>query len=143
MAQQQGLAPNQYHLHGGGIQVSYFPGGSGPVIADKGRLHFTYQDAHHSLAFYGGDDVRTVEVADLGTVVSVTVVRTVDIGYTSFSLLVPRVQLPSSAQGPTPVQTEGITTVHRAFVGLIGHAQAETYTATHLVGTASAGPLPL
>jgi hypothetical protein len=25
-------APNQYHLHGGGIHVSYFPGGTGPVL---------------------------------------------------------------------------------------------------------------
>jgi hypothetical protein len=31
-------------------------------------------------------DVRTVEVADLGTVVSVSLVTSVDVGYTSFSL---------------------------------------------------------
>ena len=38
-----------------------------------------------SHAFYC-DDLRTVAAADLGTVVSVTLVMTVDIGSTTFSL---------------------------------------------------------
>src|SRR5215510_4206106 len=136
----QNTSPNQFHLQGGGIAVSYFPEGFGPVTpGGAGRL--TYQDAHRSLNL-AGQDVRVVEVPDLGTVVSVTLVRTVDVGSTSFSLLVPQVVLPQPP-GPVHVRTEGITTVHRAFAATIGHAQRESYTVTTLVGTASRGILPL
>ncbi len=63
--------PNQYHVYGGGVSVSYYPDGFGPVVEDRGRLIFVYQDAHRSQSFYG-DQVRTVKVDDLGMVVSVT-----------------------------------------------------------------------
>lgn len=134
-------APNQYHLHGGGISVSYYPDGFGPPIAGRGSLRLVYQDVHQSLPFYD-DDVRTVDVADLGTVVSVTLVMTVDTGSTTFSLLVPDIQLPEQ-ENSVFIHTEGITTVHRVFVALIGHPQSETYTVTSLRGTAAVGPLPL
>ena len=62
--------------------------------------------------------------------------------YTSFSLFVPDVDLPTD-QSSVSINTEGITTVHRIFVALIGHPQAETYTVTPLDGTAAVGPLPL
>jgi hypothetical protein len=132
--------PNQYHLHGDGIQVSYFPDGEGP-LTQRGPVVLTYQDEHQSLAFRR-EDVRTVEVADLGTIVSVTLVMTVDMGSTTFSLLVPHVQLPGGESSVT-IHTEGITTIHRAFVALIGHPQAESYRVRCLTGTASIGPLPL
>lgn len=135
----QTAAPNQYHLHGGGIQVSYFPGGAGPITT-RGPLVLTYQDEHRSLPFYR-DEVRTVEVADLGTIVSVTLVMPVDVGSTTFSLLVPHVQLPNGEES-VDIRTEGITTIHRAFVALIGHPQAETYRVRRLTGTASIGILP-
>jgi hypothetical protein len=134
-------SPNQYHVRGGGISAAYYPDGSGPIPEGLGPLHLVYQDAFRSLAFYG-DQVRTVEVPDLGTVVSVTIVEAVDTGYTSFSLLVPDVDLPTD-QGSVSINTEGITTVHRIFVALIGHPQSEAYTVTSLDGTAAVGLLPL
>lgn len=91
---------------------------------------------------FDGAEVRTVEVPDLGIVASVTIVETVDTGYTSFSLLVPDVDLPTD-QSSVFMQTEGITTVHRIFAALSGHPQSETYTVTQLDGTAAVGPLPL
>jgi hypothetical protein len=132
--------PNQYHLHGGGISVSYFPDGFGPVTTGGGR--FTYQDAHRALNFTG-QEIRTADVPDLGTVVSVTLVRTVDTGATTFSVLLPRVTLPGQTGAAVHIHTDGITTVHRAFVGMIGHTQAEIYTVTSLSGTARRGILPL
>jgi hypothetical protein len=134
-------SPNQHHVRGGGISVAYYPDGFGPVPEGPGPLHLVYQDAFRALAFYG-DQVRTIEVPDLGTVVSVTIVETVDTGYTSFSLLVPDVDLPTD-QSSVSINTEGITTVHRIFTALIGHPQSETYTVTSLDGTAAVGPLPL
>jgi hypothetical protein len=133
--------PNQYHLQGGGISVSYYPDGFGPPIAGRGSLYLAYQDAHRSEAF-GHDQVRTVKVDDLGTIVSVTLITTTDIGSTTFSLLVPDIQLPEQ-QNSIFMHTDGITTVHRIFAGLIGHPQGETYTVTGLSGTAAVGPLPL
>ena len=100
-----------------------------------------YQDAFRSLAFHG-NEVRIVKVPDVATVVSVTIVETVDTGYTSFSLLVPDVDLPTG-QSSVSINIEGITTIHRIFVALIGHPQSETYTVTPLNGTAAVGPLPL
>ena len=134
-------APNQYHLHGGGISVSYYPDGFGPLIQGRGRLRLVYQDAFRSLSFYD-DEVRIVDVPDLGTIVSVTLVMTVDTGSTTFSVLIPGVQLPQD-QSSVSIHTDGITTIHRVFVALIGHPQSETYTVTPLHGTAAVGPLPL
>ncbi len=133
--------PNQYHVNGGGISVSYYPDGFGPPVEDRGSLLLIYQDAHRSQSYFS-DDVRTVKVDDLGMVVSVTLVESVDSGSTTFSLMVPDVQLPEQ-QTSVFVHTEGITTVHRVFVALLGHPQSETYTVTALDGTAAVGPLPL
>lgn len=138
---EQGTAPNQYHLHGSGITVSYFPGGEGPPVEGRGPLRFTYQDAVRSLTF--GDDVRTVTVPDVGDIVSVTIVPEIDIGSTTFSLILPLVVLPADLVGPIAIETKAITTVHRVFVRAIGHPQRASYTLTALRGTASAGILPL
>lgn len=135
--------PNQYHLQGEDISVSYYPEGFGPPIEGRGSLIFTYQDAHRSESFYSDNtDVRTIAVDDLGQVVSVTIVESVDTGDTTFSLLIPDIELPDG-QSSVFIRTEGITTVHRAFVGLIGHPQAETYRVTKLDGSATFGALPL
>jgi hypothetical protein len=134
------VAPNQYHLAGHGLTISYFPEGRGP-IGPAGATKLIYQDAHQTLSF-PGDQVREVDVPDLGTLLSVTIVRTVDIGSTSFTLLLPAVQVPDTIGASVHVQTEGITTTHRIFAGLIGHAQAESYAVTKLSGMATHGILP-
>jgi len=131
--------PNQYHLNGGGISVSYFPQGRGP-IGPAGATHFTYQDSQHALSF-PVDEVRTVEVPDVGTLVSVTLVKTIDTGATTFTLIVPAVNLPQSIPASVQICTDGITTTHRVFAGLIGHTQAEAYHVTKLTGTAARGIL--
>jgi hypothetical protein len=107
------------------------------------RLLFVYQDEHRPESFFSdGNEVRTVKADDLGMVVSVTIAETIDTGSTTFSLLIPAADLPDQ-QLPVFIRTEGITTVHRLFVGLLGHPQAETYAVTELDGMASFGPLPL
>ncbi len=133
--------PNAYHLNGGGITLTYFPDGDGPVRQGGGRFCFGYQDAHMSKSF-STDEVRlntkndNGDDDDLGTEVSVTLIPTVDIGYTSFSVLIPTVTLPETPFPSVAIQTVAITTVHRIFAGAIGHPQTETYTVTHLSGTA-------
>jgi hypothetical protein len=134
------VTPNQYHLAGYGISVSYFPDGFGPIAQD-GPDRLFYQDADRHLVF-NGSEIRKVDVDDLGTILSVTIVSTIDVGSTSFSVILPHVNLPQGPHASAAVDTEAVTTVHRAFVRLIGHPQVETYTVTRLTGTASNGPLP-
>jgi hypothetical protein len=139
-ADAQATAPNQYHLEGGGISISFYPAGFGPV--GPGHIaRLTYQDAHQALSFTG-NEIRTVAVPDLGTVVSVTLVHTIDVGDTTFSVLLPNVNVRPQAGVPANVQTDGITTVHRTFVTSIGQAQAEVYTVILLSGTATRGIVP-
>jgi hypothetical protein len=86
-----------------------------------------------------GSEIRVVEAPDLGTLVSVTILLTVGSGSTTFTVLLPRVNLPAPPALPAlvPVATEGITTVHRfsVFPPLL-HGQQEFYTVTPLQGTA-------
>jgi len=129
--------PDLYELHGGGISVTYHPVFVGGVPA------LTYQDAHRTLHFRG-NDIRKVEVPDLGTVVSVTLVMTVDTGSTTFSVLLPKVNLPGHTGASTHISTEGITTVHRLSpVPAANLGQREVYTFTPMHGTASLVIIPL
>ena len=130
-------APNHYHLSGGGISVTYLPTGAGGVA------HLQYQDPHRTLNF-SGDQIRTVEVPDLATVVSVTLMLTVDSGSTTFSVLIPRATLQSTTGSSTTIHTDGITTVHRfGLAPIFNLGQDELYTVTPLRGNASNAIIPL
>ena len=122
------VAANMLTVAGGGLHVSYSTSGI------DGKPHLSYQDPMRSLSFTG-DEIRRVE-CDLGAVVSVTIVRTVDSGSTSFSLLVPHVNVPPF--GSVSISTEGITT-HHAFsiVPAFNRGQRDFYHVTPLQGTAS------
>lgn len=123
------VAANMFTLSGGGLHVSYSTSGI------DGKPHMSYQDAMRSLSFTG-DEIRKVE-CDLGTVVSVTIVRTINSGSTSFSLLVPRVNLPAPFSNVS-ICTEGVTT-HHAFsiIPHLNQGQRDFYHVTEMQGTAS------
>ena len=123
------VAANMFSLSGGGVHVSYSTSGI------DGKPHMHYQDAMRSLNFTG-DEIRRVE-CDLGTVVSVTIVRTIDAGSTSFSVLIPRVNLPAPFSSVS-INTEGVTT-HHAFsiIPPLNQGQRDFYHVTALHGSAS------
>jgi len=122
------LEPNHYALTGHGpLQVVYASTGL------AGQPQLTYQDPQLSLQFSGGD-IRRVE-SDVGTLVSVTIIKTVDTGSTSFSVLIPRVTLQNGQ--PAHIRTAGVTTLHRLTVDTPAHGQLDTYQLHHLSGTAS------
>jgi hypothetical protein len=135
----QAGAPNQYHLHGHGIQISYYPEGAGPPTVD-GPIVFAYQDANHTATFRRSQ-AQVVAVEGLGTCVTVTLQILVDVGTRTATLLVPSVVL--GAQTSAPVHTELIRTVHTSTLTGIGHPQRDNYTVTSLTGQASVGILPL
>lgn len=132
-------SPNQYQFSGHGIHVSYLPSGAGGVS------HLTYQDTHRTVSFSGDQDIRKVETPDLGTLVSVTLSILPDVGSTTFSLVVPLVNLVNQRGSSAAVHTFGVTTMHSMPFAGPSHqlGQRESYTVTLLSGTASLGIIPL
>jgi hypothetical protein len=123
------LAPNSYSLTGGGIHVGYSTTGI------DGKPHFNYQDAKGSRSFSGSE--ITVDKTAVGDVVTVVIYKTVDSGSTTFSMLIPAVNLPAPDQ-PVAIDTDGITTVHRfSIVPGLDRGQMELYCVTPMCGTAS------
>ncbi len=124
--------PNIYQLHGNQLSVIYSTGDLGSIKA------FEYQDAFQTLAFKG-DEIRTVQT-EISTLVTVTIRRSIDTGSTSFTLLIPRVNLPSP-NSQTNITTEGITTLHRfSVVPRFNQGQTDLYSVTQLTGIAEAIP---
>lgn len=133
-----GGSPNQYHLRGDGVRISYYPAGAGPLTVD-GPIILTYQDAHGSKVFRG-EQAQVVDVEQLGTCVTVTLKIVVDEGSVTSTVVIPTVVLP--AGGSTTVETQLITTSHQLFLTGLGHPQRDHYTVTSLTGEASQHPLP-
>ena len=125
----QVVTPNLFQLSGGGLHVTY--------LNASGVSELTYQDANRTLHFPAAE-IRRVDVPDVGTIVSVTLLLTVDSGSTTLSLLIPQVNLPNQPHASAPVTTDGITTFHRfSLVAVLNEGQREFYTVTQLTGTAS------
>ena len=123
------ISPNLYQLSGGGLHITY------STSSFDGTPKFHYQDALQTHDF-SGPDIRTTNT-EIGTLVSVTIRKTIDSGSTSFSLLVPVVNLTGPGDKET-VYTIGITTVHRfSIVQAFMKGQIESYSVTNLSGMAS------
>ncbi|WP_369182067.1 hypothetical protein [Streptomyces sp. Y1] len=128
--------PDYYQFHSthgshSPLHVVWMPIGAG------GLSSFEYADSTRSLVFRGSE--VTVDKTPLGQVVSVTIEISVDRGSTSFSVLVPSVNL----VGPSAtVSTIGITTVHRIGIGPMA-GQLDVYSETPLIGTAETRIIPL
>jgi hypothetical protein len=123
---------NTFDVSSEGLHVTYTTAGP------DGQPHLTFVSAAYNLSF-SGDQVRTVAAPDLGTLVSVTIRRTVDSGSTSFTLIVPRVVL-AAPDGEARVELIGITTMHRfSVVRSFNRGQLEGYSEVTLRGTVRAG----
>lgn len=121
------VTPNQFELSGSGLHVAYSIGGIG------GRSHLTYQDSLRSSDF-SGDQIRSVP-CDLGSVVSVTIQSTPDAGSTTFSVVIPRINI--STGESAQVRTQGFRVLHRLSIApLLNHGQLDQYSVFALAGTA-------
>jgi hypothetical protein len=119
--------PNLFHLTSYHLDITYTTTGF------DGKPHLSYHDAVRTLQF-SGDQIEAAETK-AGLIVSVVIVMTVDSGSTTFSMLVPRMNI--DAGSPAPVRTEGITTIHRfSIVPALNRGQLDSYTVTPLRGTA-------
>jgi hypothetical protein len=123
------ISPNLYQLQGQQIHVTY------STSSFDGKPRFDYQDAYNSLQFVG-DEIRTA-TSEIGTLVSVSIRKTIDTGSTSFTLLLPNINLENTKQAS--IITEGITTIHRfSVVPMLRQGQTQLYNVTQLSGTAQA-----
>ena len=118
--------PNLYELSGGGIHVNY------STSSISGKPVFNYHDGVQVKNFSGAE----ISVVDtiVGKLVSVFLIRTIDGGSTSFTVVIPTINLP-----PTNVAhmtTEGITTLHKFSIVGPPLGQTELYTFHRLHGTA-------
>lgn len=121
------VTPNLYQLQGGPIHVTY------STTSIDGQPHFSYQDPHQTL-FFKGDDIRVTDTP-IGRLVTVVIRRTVDTGSTTFSVVIPAVNLEKSHSAH--VSTLAITTVHRfSVIAAFNRGQTELYHTVALAGTA-------
>jgi hypothetical protein len=87
-----GNAPDLFQFEHNGLHISC------STSSISGKPLFNYKDAQQEQSF-SGDEIRTQET-ELGTLVTVSVKKTVDTGYTSLTLILPNVQLGNTQQQP-------------------------------------------
>jgi hypothetical protein len=120
--------PNLYDLHGHHLHITY------STTSIDGKPRFQYHDQSQALQF-SGDQIRTLD-SEIGTLVTVTIHLTPDFGSTSFTLLVPKVNLDPSNHAH--ITTFGVTTLHRFSIApQLDRGQTEHYTVAELSGTAA------
>src|SRR5205085_8879614 len=102
--QQQQEQPNHFQLTGHHTHITY------DTTSISGQPQFYYTSGSHSQSF-SGNEIRS-EASELGTLVSVTIHRTVDTGSTTLTLIVPHVNL---VNNESYIKTEAIITAHHFF----------------------------
>jgi hypothetical protein len=126
MTQQSGN-PNHYQLTSNEVQITYTPSNS------NGQPELSYQGSHGNLTFTGSD-IRSEETTP-GTLITVFLVRTVDMGSVTLTLLMPGVNLADTTE--QPIQTLAIETQNLFSVVDRNKArQTQIYQVYNLQGTA-------
>ena len=124
--QVQASEPNLFELSGHETHITY----STSSIDGKPRLSFKDPEFDESFA---GQEVRTLD-SELGTLVTVSLMKTIDRGYTSMTLVIPSVAL--AGHTSQPLSTVCIISRHIAGIQP-GHTGArQTYHTVKLNGTA-------
>jgi hypothetical protein len=124
---QEANTPNLYQLSSDELVISYTTSNS------NGQPQLDYQGPRGTLSFTG-NDVR-IEQTTLGTLITVFLVRTVDTGSVTFTLLVPGVNL--AGTGEQPIQTIAIETNNLFNILERNTArQTQTYQVYNLIGAA-------
>ena len=126
MAQQQ-TSPDLFDLQGQGITISYSTSSFG------GKPQLSFKKGRQTLNF-SGDEIAVTETG-IGTLVTVTIAKTVDRGFTTFSILLPAIELRAGSTKQS-FKTIGITTVHKTSIGGPVSGVLETYRTIALSGTA-------
>lgn len=130
-------APNQYHLTGDGVTVSYYPEGQGPIVDGQGPVVLAYEDADQQHAF-PADQVDVTGVADVGTLVTAKLSPPLAKGVTAFSVMIPPVAFDDGEADPSvSLHVAAITTQTRT--PPVADTQQATYKVTRMHGHAADG----
>jgi hypothetical protein len=123
----QKITPNQYDLSGQSVRIGY----STSSIAGSPQLTFT--KGRKTLTFTG----KQIGVLDtnIGALVTVTIAMTPDKDFTTFSVLLPAIQL-ARETGKQAFRTVGITTIHKTSLAGPVKGVQQTYKVIELKGTA-------
>ena len=97
-----------------------------------GPPQFSYHDSHFNVQVSGAD-IRTAD-HELGKLVTITLVKTVDVGFTTVTLLLPAFRMGNHTE--QPFETIGIICRHLTTLLPPQHAALQTYKALKLHGTA-------
>jgi hypothetical protein len=119
--------PNFYVLHGDGRTISLATSGI------DGKPHLSYQDVHRSVGF-SGEEIMFEDTIP-GTLATVVLQRTVDVGSITFTVIIPRANLVGAPNAV--IHTLGITATHRTTIAGLGRGQLTTYHVSHVSGSAS------
>jgi hypothetical protein len=131
------VSPYQYQLSGNGTSITYIPVGPGAVPS------LVYKDKIFGTLHFIGKNINTVNVPNLGTLVSVTLgtpkIMPGAPPQPLFTILLPQVNLLNKKGASARISTVGIKTSYKA-ASLPPSAhigQVESYIITNLRGTAS------
>jgi hypothetical protein len=121
------ITPNQFSLEGSGVRIGY----STSSIAGSAQLSFT--KGRKTLSFTGND--IGVRDTPIGALITITIDMKPDQNFTTFSFLLPRIDL-AKESAKQAFKTLGITTVHKTT--LLGPPKGvqQTYKSIELGGTA-------
>ena len=121
-------AANHFDVTGGAVHVVYTTAGT------NGQPSLSYRDATQNLTFSGAQ-IQSVST-EMGTVVTVAIRRTIDTGSTTFSLLLPRVQVAKGT--PASVVLHGVTTIHKfSVIAAMNRGQLDVQSVVEFKGTAA------
>jgi len=126
MAKATAASPNLYELSGDRVAVTY------STTSIDGKPRFSYRKGRQTLDF-AGSDIKS-ESTGIGTLVSVVIASVPDKGTTSFSLLLPAIQLGDSKR--VSLRTIGIETLAKTSIAGPPPGVQQTYKAVGLRGSA-------
>jgi hypothetical protein len=121
--------PNQFELRGTGVTISY------SVTSITGKPQLRFKKGRQTLNF-SGDEIGVFDTT-IGSLITVTIAKTVDQGFTTFSFLLPSIQL-SSPSAKQSFRTIGITTVHKTTIAGPPKGVQQAYKFVQLRSTAQA-----
>jgi hypothetical protein len=123
----QKIIPNQYELQGQGVRIGYSTSSIG------GKAQLSFKKSRKTLNFTG-DEIGLLDTT-IGALITVTIAATPDRSFTSFSFLLPTIQLPKES-AKQPFRTIGITTIHKTTIAGPVKGVEHVYKSVQLRGTA-------
>ena len=122
------IVPNHFDLQGQGIRVAF----STSSISGLAQLSIT---KGRKMLSFSGDQITQQDTA-IGALITVTIALTPDRSSTTFSVLLPAIQLAKETTKQS-FRTLGITTVHKTTIAGPAMGVQETYKTVPLRGTAA------